>query len=130
MQDEHYPWRVLVCCALLNRTGRAQVRPMFEQLFAKCSTPIDMMAVDGEWLTGLLRPLGFQNRRADLLRRLSSDYVEGVPADQCFGAGQYARDALAIFVEGREDFVPGDHFLKPYLAWRKRHKGAKLFRLE
>ena len=117
-RDEHYPWCVLVCCALLNRTGRAQVRPMFEALFDACRTPLDAARVD---LAALLRPLGLQNRRAELLRRLSADYAAGKPPQDCPGVGEYALDAWAIFVEGRTDVSPSDHFLKPYLRWRKRH---------
>jgi methyl-CpG-binding domain protein 4 len=117
-RDRHYPWRVLVCCALLNRTGRSQVRPMFEALFGSCRTPADAAGAD---LASLLKPLGLQNRRAETLRRLSADYAAGKPPQDCHGVGRYAMDAWAIFVEGRTDVRPSDHFLRPYLAWRKKH---------
>ena len=117
-RDEFYGWRVLVCCALLNRTGRAQVRPMFERLFEACPVPLAMLTAD---LEELLKPLGLQNRRAELLRRLTLDYVAGRPYAECHGVGQYALDAVAIFVEGRTDVRPADHFLKPYLTWRKKN---------
>lgn len=121
-RDEHYPWKVMVLCALLNRTGRKQVRPMFERLFEACPDPEAMLRAD---LEGLLRPLGLQNRRAELLRRLTRDHLAGRPAAECHGVGRYALDALAIFVEGRRDVRPADHFLKPYLRWRKRYDGDK-----
>src|SRR6185369_4151215 len=54
-RDRHYPWRVLVVCALLNRTHRRQVRPMFEELFERAPTPEAMLGAD---LSDLLRPLG------------------------------------------------------------------------
>lgn len=122
-RDRHYPWRVLVCCALLNRTGRAQVRPMFEELFASYPTPGHVVrgAPMGRSLSELLRPLGLWRRREALLVALSEDYAAGKPVQDCRGVGRYALDARAIFVEGRTDVRPTDHFLKPYLTWKKRH---------
>lgn len=120
MRDRHYPWRVLVCCALLNRTGRAQVRAVFEAFFAAYPEPRALLSA-GHELADLLRPLGMQHRRAALLRRLTEDVVAGRPPAECHGVGPYAMDALAIFVEGRTDVRPSDGFLRPYLTWRKRH---------
>lgn len=120
-RDHHYPWRVLVCCALLNRTHGRQVRPMFQQLFRLCPTPLAMRVVETELLVELIRPLGLYNRRAAALKRLTCDYMAGKPPEQCHGVGQYALDAWAIFVEGRVDLDPADHYLKPYLEWRKQH---------
>lgn len=91
---------------------------MFEALFEVCRTPPDAARVD---LAVLLRPLGLQNRRAELLRRLSADYAAGKPPQDCHSVGRCAMDAWALFVEGRTDVEPSDHFLKPYLRWRKRH---------
>jgi hypothetical protein len=121
LRDGLYAWRVLVLCALLNRTGRRQVRPMFEALLVAFPTP-QRMARGRARLERMLRPLGLGARRSALLRRLSADYVSGRPASQCFGVGQYARDALAIFVEGRTDVRPSDKFLGRYLRWIKRRK--------
>lgn len=118
LRDEHFPWRVLVCCALLNRTGRAQVRPMFERLFEVCRTPESVATAD---LGTLLRPLGLQNRRAALLRRLTEDYLAGKSPQDIHGVGPYALDAWAIFVEGRTDVRPSDGMLRPYLTWMKKH---------
>lgn len=110
-----------MCCALLNRTGRGQVRPMFEELFDDYRSPEQLAAASSERLGELLRPLGLQNRRAQLLLRLTNDYLAGKPPAECHGVGQYALDAWAIFVEGRVDVRPSDHFLKPYLTWRIKH---------
>jgi methyl-CpG-binding domain protein 4 len=120
-RDRHYPWRVLVCCALLNRTTGAQVRPMVGRLFALCPTPAALLVCPDRHLLPLLVPLGLYNRRLALLRRLTLDWAEGKPPQQCHGVGQYALDAWALFVEGRTDVEPADHFLKPYLEWRKNH---------
>ena len=113
-RDRHYPWRVLVCCALLNLTSGAQVRPVIGPLFERCPTPDSMLLAD---LSDLLSPLGLQRRRANVLRRLTWDYLAG-KAPLCYGCGQYALDAWALFVEGRTDLDPADHWLRPYLDWR------------
>lgn len=118
-RDCHYPWRVLVCCALLNRTTGAQVRAMFEAFFRACPTPAALLLADDGVLLPMLQPLGLYNRRLSLLRRLTRDYRDGKPPEECHGVGQYALDAWAIFVEGRTDLEPADHMLKPYLEWRK-----------
>jgi methyl-CpG-binding domain protein 4 len=94
---------------------------MFEQMFEIAPSPRGLLMVEGARLEGLLRPLGLQNRRAALLRRLTEDWLDGKPPHLCHGVGQYALDAWAIFVEGRTDVRPSDHFLKPYLTWRKKH---------
>lgn len=94
---------------------------MFEALFELAPTPCGLLKVQDGKLEDLLRPLGLQNRRAALLRRLTLDYIEGKPPHLCHGVGQYALDAWAIFVEGRTDVEPSDHFLRPYLKWRKAH---------
>lgn len=119
-RDDVYPWRVLVLCALLNRTGRRQVRPMFERFFATFQSP-EALAAAGPSLEKLLSPLGLGARRASLLRRLSSDYASGVAPERCHGVGQYARDALAIFVRGDLSVRSADGFLGKYVTWRKRH---------
>jgi methyl-CpG-binding domain protein 4 len=95
---------------------------MFERLFELAPTPHGLLKAEREGrLQDLLRPLGLQNRRADLLRRLTEDWLSGKPPGLCHGVGRYALDAWAIFVEGRTDVSPSDHFLKPYLAWRKKY---------
>ena len=96
---------------------------MFEELFASYPSPDNVIHRTplGRPLEELLRPLGLQRRRVALLERLSRDYAAGKPPQDCHGVGQYALDALAIFVDGRTDVQPDDHFLKPYLTWKKRH---------
>lgn len=115
-RDLHFPWRIIVCCALLNQTSGKQVVPMLQELFRRCPGPEEMLYQD---VSDLLRPLGFQNRRASLLRRMSGDYVSGVAPEKCYGVGPYARDALALFVDERIDIETSDHRLKQYLDWRK-----------
>ena len=124
-----YPWRVLVACVLLNRTQGSQVRPMVMGLFRCYPTP-QALAAAGKGLEFVLEPLGLGHRRAETLRRLSRDYAAGKPPEECHGVGRYARDALAVFVEGRTDIEPSDKWLRPYVEWkrehgRERHEGTR-----
>lgn len=120
-KDLHYPWRVIVCCALLNQTTGAQVRPMVEELFRRCPTPDALLTAD---LSDLLLPLGLQDRRAGLLRRMTWDYLTGVQPGHCFGVGGYGRDALLLFVHGEKN-VSGvrDNWLRAYASWRSNPIG-------
>lgn len=117
-RDEHYPWRVMTVCVMLNQTHGRQVRPMFGRFFELWPRPIDFVMADGDQVRGLIAPLGFKNRRFLTLLRMTEDYLRNVPYEQCYGIGKYARDAIALFVHGRTDVEPFDTWLEPYLKWR------------
>lgn len=134
--QDHYVWRILVACMLLNRTDGAQVRPMIEALFKLAPSPKRMVVVcdyDKERLLRLLRPLGLYNRRMAMLRKLSQAYVDefdeiGEPryvrkdgrwASHMPGCGQYAVDSLNIFVYGILENASSDTWLQKYIEWRK-----------
>lgn len=111
-----YDWKVIVLCALMNRTHARQVRPMMWDLFLTWPTP-ESMAQASAHLEELLRPLGFANRRSRVLREMSTDYACGVAPERCHGVGQFGRDALDVFVYGRTDVRPRDGFLSKYVMW-------------
>ena len=68
------PWKMLVCCMLLNLTNRKQVDTVREELFTKYRTPKDMMNADHRELADILKPLGlyykFSNWRKNFENRL------------------------------------------------------------
>lgn len=98
---------------------------MFEAFFELCPTPSALLRRKrSAALARLLRPLGLWRRRLGVLTRLTKDWMAGKPPAEIYGVGPYGLDAHAIFVEGRLDVRPTDHFLKPYLAWKKRHGRA------
>lgn len=133
-------WRILVVCALLNRTHGRQVRPIVDSIFERWGNPVSMtlgwQRNDPE-LVAVLRPLGLYNRRIRHLGMLSQAYAErmidcdnedvrrmasarwaiGLP-----GVGQYALDSLEIFVYGRTDRVSSDTWLNKYLEWRNSNE--------
>ena len=110
------PWKMLVCCMLLNLTNRKQVDTIRKQLFDKYKTPQDMMNAKHEELADILKPLGLYNRRANSLRKMSRGYVKGFKSvDELYGIGQYAKDSWDIFQNKNNNVKPTDKVLQEYL---------------
>ena len=110
------PWKMLVCCMLLNLTNRKQVDTIRKQLFDKYKTPQDMMNAKHEELADILKPLGLYNRRANSLRKMSGGYVKGFKSvDELYGIGQYAKDSWDIFQNKNNNVKPTDKVLQEYL---------------
>ena len=110
------PWKMLVCCMLLNLTNRKQVDTIRKQLFDKYKTPQDMMNAKHEELADILKPLGLYNRRANSLRKMSEGYIKGFKSvDELYGIGQYAKDSWDIFQNSNLNIKPEDKVLQEYL---------------
>ena len=111
------PWKMLVCCIMLNLTTRKQVDKVRHKLFKKYPTPQDMSVADYEELSKLLMPLGMQYKRAATLMRFSKEYIEGFadPID-LYGIGKYAKDSWEIFQNNNLNVQPNDKVLNLYLA--------------
>ena len=124
LQDEFKedPWKMLVCCVLLNRTKGTTVKKIIYALFEKYPYAYAMSQADPSELAELLRPLGFQNRRAKTLIKLSEkccsagwkDRVDELP-----GGGKYAVDSWEIFQKGSLDIEVEDKELRKYLEDRR-----------
>ena len=61
-QDD--PWKMLVCCILLNLTHRRQVDKVRNELFTRYPTAMHMAFAMEDELSEMLKPLGFYNKRA------------------------------------------------------------------
>jgi methyl-CpG-binding domain protein 4 len=130
------PWRVLVCCVLLNLTTRAQVDGVRHRLFERFPTAKDMASARPDEIRELIVPLGLSNKRAVDLKRMSADYLCRAwtsPTD-LHGIGKYGADAYQIFVRNQRVADPNDHFLGAYQDWlyegrldEKRLRRAKKF---
>ena len=66
-QDD--PWKMMVCCILLNLTKRQQVDIIRQELFQMYPTPYAMVNSDEYYLSHLLQPLGLYNKRAHTLKK-------------------------------------------------------------
>jgi methyl-CpG-binding domain protein 4 len=118
--SEAWPWRILVLCVMLNQTSRKQVEPVCHKFFAAFPNPEFLLSADHEDIHKIVRPLGFGNKRAKTIKKMSIEYLTDAWEDvsELFGIGKYAVDAWRIFVEGRwNDVTPDDHALCDYHRW-------------
>jgi methyl-CpG-binding domain protein 4 len=111
------PWKILVACALLNRTQGVQARPVLAEVLERWPTPTQLAKADPQELEGALATLGLQRRRSALLIRmaqvwLSQDWQRAADLPH---VGKYAEDALRIFALGRRDVDTDDVVLGAYL---------------
>lgn len=112
----HWPWRMLVGCAMLNLTTREQAEPVLLELFDRWPDPQALAAADSGQLERVLRPTGLHRRRAATLKRMSAALAAGHTGPVgLFGCGGYARDSWAIFALGRRDLSPADRELAAWL---------------
>ena len=118
--NEH-PWRVLVCCIMLNCTSRKQVDRVRDEFFKKYPTPTDVSLADSEEMAELLAPLGFRNRRTHTIKRFSRDWttLEWKEPKELYGIGKYAQDSWEIFMKGNLKVEPTDGVLEKYLTWAR-----------
>jgi endonuclease III len=79
IQEEYVqePWKMLVCCILLNQTNNKQVRPVLSSVFELIPDPISAIGCEPEVLAAVIKTTGFQNIKAKRIRDLSSKWVEG-----------------------------------------------------
>ena len=113
-QDD--PWKMLVCCILLNLTKRQQVDGIRHELFSRYPTEYHMIEADEEELAELLKPLGLYRRRAKTLIKFSWMWVNGFnDVMELHGVGQYASDSWEIFQMNNVRIKPKDKVLQEYL---------------
>ena len=110
------PWKMLVCCMLVNLTNRIQVDTVRDKLFNVYPTPQDMMRAKHSDLVDIIKPLGLYNTRADRLIKMSEGYVKGFKSvDELYGIGRYAKDSWDIFQNKNNNVKPTDKVLQEYL---------------
>ena len=113
-QDD--PWKMMVCCILLNLTKRQQVDLIRDELFSLYPTEYHMIEADEEELSTLLQPLGLYRKRAQTLKKFSLDYINGFTnIKECYGVGQYGEDSWNIFQLGKHTNLSNDKVLEKYL---------------
>ena len=122
--EERYaaePFRLLVCCILLNLTTWRQVEPVASEIFRRWPTPGDLARANRAALVDVLRPLGLL-RRAATLQRFSREFAtatwSGEDVRKLHGVGEYAADAYGMFVLGRmRRRPPRDRYLRRDWLW-------------
>lgn len=110
------PWKMLVCCILLNQTNNKQVRPILSSVFELIPNPISASGVDDKVLAETIKTTGFQNVKASRIKNLSQKWNDGFSdVSELPGIGKYGKDSWDIFVNGNLDIDPTDKKLKKYL---------------
>jgi endonuclease III len=114
------PWRMMVCCILLNQTNNKQVRPILSSVFELIPDPISTIGCDLEKLAAVIKTTGFQNVKASRIIKLSQKWVNGFEhVSQLPGIGKYGVDSWDIFIEGNLSVTPTDKKLIGYLGYIK-----------
>ena len=125
LQEEMWPdrWKILVVCSLHNQTSRKQVDKVYKKLFEAYPDPEAMSHATHNHLVEIIKPLGFYNRRAHALVKMSRDFLEKdwKRASDLYGCGKYADDCYRVFCTGEwKDVEPSDHALNDYVDWLKK----------
>ncbi len=126
IQEDLWPneFKILVACMLLNCTTRKQVEKVVPTLFRLWPDATAMAAADPQKLSEVIAPLGFKNRRASNLIKMSKHYLakDWKHVKELPGIGDYAAGAWEIFCrQSIPQACPPDHALKYYYDWRKLH---------
>ena len=110
------PWKIMVCCILLNQTNNRQVRPILESVFGLIPNPNSAIECDQDSLATIIKTTGFQNVKASRIKKFSEKWIEGFnDIRELPGVGKYGKESWDIFVNGRTDIDPTDKKLKKYL---------------
>jgi len=125
IQESLWPdeWKCLVACLMLNCTTRRQVEKVIPEFFRRWPSPVQFLSAKKEEVTELIRPLGFQNRRATRLLEMTNAYLEQdwSHAAELPGVGDYAARSWEIFFKNSlGKHPPVDRALLLYWKWRKK----------
>jgi len=115
--DRNLPWRsagdgwaVLVAAMLLRKTTTSQVMKVYGEFLRRYPTPAALASASVEELREFLKPLGIENQRALLFKRLAEKLAElgGVPCDRDAlkrlpGVGDYAASEVLLVACGRPE---------------------------
>lgn len=116
----HNEWLFLVACILLNRTSRKQLDRVFGAFVSTVISAKDFLETPENVVKDIIRPLGFVNRRYELLKKMSEEYENGTEISELSGVGRYAHDSHRIFLKGSVGTErPSDHALSTYWTWLK-----------
>ena len=121
LRDE--PWKLLCAVIMLNQTSARQVWRILPEFFDRYPDAAAFLAADVEEVKGLIRSLGFRNRRYERLAGMSRCFASGSTIDDTYGIGKYGRDSYKIFCEGYLVQGVEDKELKKYVRWAEEQAG-------
>jgi hypothetical protein len=126
--------------ALVGQTLYTVARPVLNKIFERWPTALNLFNTPNdsvrEQLVDLLYPLGFQNRRAERIVRMTEELVEElwrvngdetqVRVEDLYGVGKYAADSYNIFVKAIFIEEVEDKELRNYVLWAKEQHGRQV----
>ena len=122
IQEEYLdePWKMMVCCILLNQTNNKQVRPVLSSVFRLIPNPESAIRCNPESLAAVIKTTGFQNVKASRIIKFSQKWLEGFKdVKDLPGIGQYGKDSWEIFINKNLSIQTGDKKLFAYLSFFK-----------
>lgn len=122
IQEEYVndPWKMLVCCILLNQTNNKQVRPILKPLFELIPDYQSATCCPKESIVAIIKTTGFYNIKAGRIKRMSeswsnfTDAKKGLSVRSLPGIGVYGHESWSIFIDGKFPRVITDKKLKAY----------------
>jgi methyl-CpG-binding domain protein 4 len=123
IQEEYLdnPWRMMVCCICLNQTNNKQVRPILDILFSIVPDPASAISCEKERISECLKSTGFQNIKADRIKKMSQKWIEGFRnPSELPGIGKYGQDSWDIFINRNLGRETADKKLIAYLSFFRR----------
>jgi len=118
IQEEYLndPWKMMVCCILLNQTNNKQVRPILSSLFDLIPNPESAIRCNQESLAAVIKTTGFQNVKASRIIKFSQKWIDGfTDIGDLPGIGQYGKDSWEIFINRNLTISTKDKKLLAYL---------------
>lgn len=110
------PWKMLVCCILLNQTTNQQVRKVLLPLFELIPDPWTASNTQAEQIVPIIRSTGFSSVKSQRIVDLSKKWNSGFDSVlELPGVGRYASDSWKIFVEKNIHIQVTDKKLQAYL---------------
>ena len=111
------PWKMLVCCILLNQTNNKQIRPILENVFNLIPDPEKAILIDPYDLALVIKSTGFQNIKAKRIISLSKKWIDGFGSvTELPGIGVYGKESWDIFAMKDFSIKPTDKKLAKFLA--------------
>lgn len=123
-----FPWRstrdpysILVAEMLLGKTTAQQVKNIYPKFLAQYPNPRSLAMADKSELEELLKPLGMQHRRAELLKKLGLTIVEKyggqIPSNpedllKLPGVGQYTANAILSLAYSKDVPLVDTNFIR------------------
>jgi endonuclease III len=109
------PWKMLVCCILLNQTSNLQVRKILPALFKLIPTPEICSLTDPQKIVDIIRTTGFYNIKTKRIQDMSRAWIENNKIQNLPGIGKYGQDSWEIFINKNLEVKPTDKKLLAYL---------------